>query len=363
MNDEEKVKLCSEYNILVNEILNGNLFTRSSLLMYPLIAGIKYNDHINTIIGNLCDYSGVRRPDNNNDSFLGFLVKIWELIKTIDVTGVSSERLEINAMSNAKTHTDGQKEIVEYIRKQGKSELILFYGIHGSYADGEIASNISDLDLVVILRDKAFDSIMNLKKVQRIIFGVRKKLCRIDIFQHHGTFVLSEGYFNKYINSFFPTVIFKETKYIINRYNEQVLVIQANNNSIKKSLLASTTSYLRDTNIYKLNMYEFKVYFQVIQLIPVMYLQYKNNYIIKRDSFEEFARYFRSFEALNSDLLEMRRDWKQPSASKYFAFVHHLIAKKFAKPNRTLVKQLDDILTRNKFEEMLVEIEHEYGNA
>tara|TARA_B100000795_G_C22796185_1_gene439428 strand:- start:439 stop:1518 length:1080 start_codon:yes stop_codon:yes gene_type:complete len=346
------------FNLILNDYLNGYLFPKKSLLLYPLIKAIDIRV-VKNQINLISELTEINIEGDSNYSLAQFLIEINSWLHNNKINKVEEKIVDTFFRENM--NFSSSKKINNFIKNLNKYFLLNythFFGIHGSYSSNDYAENISDIDLVVILKEECFFSVKKLMRIQNYIFSIRKRTYNFDLFQHHGLFILTENYLNNYNENFFPTNLFKLTKTIYSdRSSFKLDVIEDKSN--KKEILKQTIEYLLNTDFSKLNFYEFKTYFQVIQLLPISYLQFVKNFTDKKNSFNEFYNYYPEFKELYKNIYTLRINWVQPKAIKPIAFKQHLFLKKTYYPSENLIKELKLLLNNNNFTQSLLKIKNE----
>ncbi|MGI6103535.1 MAG: nucleotidyltransferase domain-containing protein [Patescibacteria group bacterium] len=157
--------------------------------------------------------------------------------------------------------------------------------IHGSYATEDYKADWSDLDTLVVLRAEVACSSALLRTFRIQAIRMRRYLYMVDSLQHHGHIVLSETDFEYYPESFFPTVLFAYTIPVF--ASERIQVTQRPGNAEAATAYEDLLQYLRHTDLTAItaNLFAYKLFLHIVQLIPVAALQARGEQVYKRESF------------------------------------------------------------------------------
>lgn len=228
--------------------------------------------------------------------------------------------------------------------------------IHGSYGSSD-AIPYSDLDLLVILKDKAFDSHANLAEVGLILYKCQKHIFRLDPLQHHGWFILTEGMLKAYPNDYFPTILFDRGKWLLAPQTN--LLIQFSEKELAlnypKSFQSLSSGLLKklQRNYRPKTAFQIKSFLSEIMLLPLFYLQAKNSSVFhKKESFELAKQEFNEIDWYPIELASrIRMNWpnKMNFIQSFFLKSPHYILRRIGRNIPGNANKINDLPLSNQF--------------
>ena len=313
--------LQNKFHRLLEIFINSSSFSKKAKILFPLNKAIDIFS-IKELIDEINSILNINRMPITNTELAIYVSDIYKVLSKTDLPKTIYEK-EIKCKFNYLTdnYNDGKKKIVnnlvEFLKAKGFYSYLDLFIIHGSYSTLDYEDNISDLDTLILINDETLLNQNKLLELQEIVFNSFEYFYEIDLLHHHGYFVLTNFDLNYYNETFFPTMLFDYSTSVY-QSKESFLFNIRNYDNEKKLILDSTLSYIENTNPNTLNtLMSYKVYFQVIQLIPIAYLQYLNNNTYKKYSFDLFLKDFPQYKDFFSQIYDIRLNWKQNSIKKY----------------------------------------------
>lgn len=356
MSTENINVLQNKFHLLIEQYLNGYTFSKLTKVVFPLSKSIqldKSKDLIN-LINEIIDSNF--EPKTNKE-MAQYICNVYSILqKNAHNESLMEKRVEARYTFNSNNYNEPQKTSLEnltnYMKKKNIDNYIDLFLIHGSYSTLDYESNISDLDTLILLKEDIFKDYKKLIDLQSILYNALDYFYEIDILQHHGFFILTQfdtQYFNE---TFFPTMLFDYSTKILGEKDNISFFIR-NNNLERKNIFIQTLNYLDSNNPEQFDrLIVYKVYFQVLQLVPISYLQYKNIQSYKKYSFDIFFKDFPQYEDFFTEIYKIRLSWKQNSVKALQD--KNLIFKIF--PIRLL------FLINSKMEKVDTKLKKEFGN-
>ncbi len=200
------------------------------------------------------------------------------------------------------------KKIQNLIKEKYK-HLFFTVIVHGSIGNNEVIP-YSDFDGVLVVKDEYKDSRLLgkfIKKSMRLIY-------QFDPLQHHGWFIICESQLKNYPESYFPAIIFENSKLIYPFNNSLTFnIVIKNQPDYKKKLLEIIDQIEFRINKRKsiYNVYELKCFLSQIMLLPSLYFSVRHNRAInKKDSFKEVKINFSDSEWMPIEIAsKIRLNW------------------------------------------------------
>lgn len=341
------------FDLLLSDFLSGYWFTRGSQLLYPHLTRIRtpYNDQGLNILMDKFDFDA----PTTNVGFAKMLVSTYRWLEENSPKEQDSKVVSLQGWTYEEFDS-ATRGLIDYSTMTKLQPYTRFAGVHGSYATQDYEIGISDIDFIICCNAKGFRSYEDLLIVQELVFDLRKESYRFDILQHHGPFILTEVHLKSYLQSFFPVRLFELSRFCV-RYESKIRLNLIKQESRNKEILDQTLTYLTNTKTEDLKFYDFKVFFQVIQLLPVAYWQFKHGYIDKKSSFTAFSTEFPPFLDFYQDIYLLRLVWRQPKSWKICFYLQHLVIKKFLPTPKYLHKHLSEILVKHNFSKLLLDVQ------
>jgi predicted nucleotidyltransferase len=172
-------------------------------------------------------------------------------------------------------------KIKDYVDHDLKDYVVDFF-IHGSFSTLDY-TKWSDLDLLIILKKETVEDTKKLIAVRKKIIKLNKSLFLNDPLQHHGIFIIAEPEMGTYIQSFFPTELFKYSTAFYGTKKLMFNVIPSR--MYVRNVLKSLLNYIKHFPD-NFSLYDWKLFCHAILLIPSLYIEAKGRYIYKKFSFD-----------------------------------------------------------------------------
>lgn len=161
--------------------------------------------------------------------------------------------------------------------------------LHGSMATADYAAGCSDIDIMVILKQETVCNKCSLLKLRAALVPVLKAFYRADHLQHHGVQVITELDMKFYCQPYFPFILFNFSKSIYNGSAD--LTFHERDSLLERANTLWSASYMfrhaKAEHYFPLVSYDWKLYLQVLLLLPALYLQLHNRYSYKKYSYEQ----------------------------------------------------------------------------
>jgi len=87
--------------------------------------------------------------------------------------------------------------------------------LHGSFGDGTAVRNYSDVDMLLIVREKAIETREALLSIRKCLTHVMREVYVVDPHQHHGPRILAEHDLRAYSTSYLPPVALSGAKRLV----------------------------------------------------------------------------------------------------------------------------------------------------
>lgn len=313
--------LQNRFHSLLENFLNGSVFSKKAKILFPLNKSVNLT-RLEPIIDEINEILGMNIKPKSNIELAEYISSVYQKLLGLN-TETKKDTLNINCKYSylESNYDTGKKQIVNKLVQSLISnnffDYIDLFLIHGSYSTLDYEDNISDLDTLILIND---DTMLNSKKLlslQEVIFSSFDYFYEIDLLQHHGYFVLTNFDLSYYNETFFPIMLFDYSTSIYQSKETFEVKLRDNSQEVK-NILDSTLNYIEKTNPNSFsNLMGYKVYFQVIQLIPIAYLQYIGKNTYKKYSFELFLKDFPQYSEFFNFIYELRLNWKQNSIDEY----------------------------------------------
>lgn len=247
----------------------------------------------------------------------------------------SSIQSDTKNVNNVNIVLDNQYELSEYSKevrdflnelekviKNKISPFIIGIFIHGSIATNDY-TGFSDADAGIIIKDEVMLNPKFLKELKKNIKGVLKIMLKFDNLQHHGFFIIPEGFLDNYPEDYLPIDVFKSAKTVSSPFD---LKIRAYRNSgyAKEKFLKTAKIFLQEKTDKPKSLYELKSLLSAFMLLPTLYLQAKGNYIYKKFSFDIVKKEFLDDWWVMDEVSQIRQDWVRPKSGLFNTLVDTL---------------------------------------
>lgn len=207
--------------------------------------------------------------------------------------------------------------LIEYLRRNTIEDYVDTLLIHGSFSTRDYVPGVSDLDMLIIINEDTMSHPSKLQRLHKICYRSLHYFYQIDPLQHHGYFILTPFDLSYFPQTFFPTLLFDFSTLVFG--NASFCVSLRPCDSEKENILRSTLDYLGGTNPGKIkHVHAYKMYFNVLQLLPIAYFQYIGKAMYKKYSFNPFVALFpQSFEIF-SECRRLRLNWQVPHLQRNY---------------------------------------------
>ncbi len=281
---------------LLNRLVNGGYFTPSGGML-SLVAGQSLFTRNAGVISKM-----YRHHHEQIDS----------QVKTITVPAYSGQHPRILEM------IQGLAPLKKYLN---------LAVIHGSFATGEEIV-YSDFDGLIVLSKELINDEQLLARVSSDLHQLRKVMHKIDPFQHHGWFVLSEYDIENYPEWFLPSAIFEYSRSLIGNTTLAIHIPSVTDMDFSRSFLRLCESVNRKLSSPKVdwNLYQLKAIFSEFMMLPSAYIQARDKKgIFKKFSFEEMRKDFTSQEySVMDEVSTIRKNWKVELSEKQNRFFQRI---------------------------------------
>ncbi len=313
--------LQNKFHTLLEFFLSGSVFSKKAKLLFPLNKSVNFTG-INSVITDINELLSIDIKPNTNTELAEYISVVYQKMLGLKIES-QKDALNIKCKYSylESNYDTGKKQIVNKLVKSLKSknffDYIDLFLIHGSYSTLDYEDNISDLDTLILLNDNTMLNSKKLLNLQEIMFNSFEYFYEIDLLQHHGYFVLTNFDLSYYNETFFPIMLFDYSTSVY-QSKETFEVNLRDNSQEVKNILDSTLNYIEKTNPSSFDsLMGYKVYFQVIQLIPIAYLQYIGKNTYKKYSFDLFLKDFPKYREFFDFIYKLRLNWKQNTIGDY----------------------------------------------
>jgi hypothetical protein len=220
-----------------------------------------------------------------------------------------------------------------YIERHLKGYLCDFL-VHGSFATLDYSVGWSDLDTLVVIKDKTLNDPCALVEFRKKIIDAHDYLMQLDPHQHHGFIFCTEFGLSQYFSHFIPLEVISRSKSLISdgeitlkhdRRTEAAILSFKEKNVLlysayqKKILLHHkyNNEYLHE-NFENINaMYQLKYFLSLVMTLPAYYLDAKGDSCYKKESFEIVREQFQNEWGIVERASKIRVDWPSRESHPY----------------------------------------------
>ncbi len=223
-----------------------------------------------------------------------------------NVTVMFNNRFELNKYS------DEVSSFLGDFQRYVKAKISPF--THGVFIHGSIATNdytgFSDVDAGIIVKDEVMMDEKRLRQLKKNITGALRLILKFDNLQHHGFFIMPEGFLNYYPEEYLPVEVFRYAKAIDKNF---IIEVKKSNNIefAKKKLFSIVEAFERLSRLPG-NLYDFKHKFSTFMLLPSLYLQTKGVYVYKKYSYDKVKKEFAKDWWIMDEVSQIRQEWIRP---------------------------------------------------
>jgi len=242
------------------------------------------------------------------DSIEEFIISSHKYLKyCIDKKTPSQEHIINTSISFEEAVYKSQDEayfqpIIKMVEKLNNSEenrFIKNIWLTNSLVSMDYKKGYSDADCLVLLKKSAFDSKEVLKSTRKLLTHLSKHLYLFDPLQHHGFIIINELDQSFYPQSYYPSLLFKNSCALLEEGSSK-LSFRYRDDTIEKSLALynNLKSLIRYAHLNKnsIDLFTLKRFVSNITLLPVLYIQKKDDYIYKKNAFLKLDVYFKNQE-------------------------------------------------------------------
>lgn len=289
------------------------------------------NDNLNKLQNNF--HIALRRffktPITNPEQY-GRLVNSYRQLRSARDSVVGESEIKPQKVF-VKTHFDigkfksygWQYSVINFLKEEVDTKLsdfIIAFLIHGSFATKDFLPNWSDLDTLIILDNKVFEDIENLKYVYKTIRKLALLCYKIDPLAHHEFEFITEFDLKYYPQYLFPPIIYDYSILLSGKSELEITLRPDDREKIQR--MAKFVNYFREKIIngdFSKNKFFWKNDLSHIMLWPSFLLQAQNLYLYKRHSFEKAKEKFSSvnFSVVDGATLVMK-NWKRFNLLRYY---------------------------------------------
>ncbi len=246
--------------------------------------------------------------------------KQYQGLNHVSAAGVDT--IEIPAYTGTNPHL--AKLLFELARLRPSLKAAI---VHGSYAMGDEIL-YSDFDALLVISKEAINDKVKLAEAAYKLHQLRKVMHRIDPFQHHGWFVVTEYDLENYPEWFLPKAVLQHGKSLLGPTKLNVVVqvkpdvdFRISFFRLCKSLKRKLTSAKSDWNLFQL-----KSIFSEFMMLPSAYVQARDNIgIFKKYSFNEMRKDFTPEEfAVMDEVSSIRLNWYYELTEKQKKFLERI---------------------------------------
>lgn len=321
-----------ELKEILSTFINGG-FSASSYIFYPIIKNVS-----SSLVKRLMDlFSFVKNKSQNYglnfsnslekfnqfsnlSNAKNFAVILSALYEDFDKNKKMDDIKKINVKSNILNENDYHDKYLSPVLELKKFsqkklyEYVVDVHVHGSLATLDYIKGWSDFDTLVILKKDTITDYTRILKLRNFMYISRKYLYKMDPLQHHGHLIFTEYDFDYYCQTFFPIVLFKYSKSLLNCKSFKFKLRDCHSENIKKfNWFVDYFKNIGKNEKYHMNSYDLKFFLHAITLFPTMYLQAKGLHVYKKFSFDIAKRDFSKKEWDVIDYASsLRKSWKSP---------------------------------------------------
>ncbi len=190
--------------------------------------------------------------------------------------------------------------------------------IHGSIATGD-STGFSDVDAAIIVKD---DVMVNAKRIAALrgsIVEALRIMMKFDQLQHHGLFIIPEGFLNHYPEDYLPLEVLRNAEALYRPFEVSIRPYRA---PTRKKLSEMAIVFSKLKRRHPRNLYELKHILSQFMLLPSLYLQSKGVYVYKKYSFDIVKDEFHDTWWVMDKISSLRQKWQRPESHLFNTLVH-----------------------------------------
>jgi len=187
--------------------------------------------------------------------------------------------------------------------------------LHGSLSTIDYTS-FSDVDVGLIVKDEVMLNPKLLKELKRNLKSALRIILKFDNLQHHGFFIIPEGFLNNYPKDYLSSEVFAYSAALSVPFKFQIREYYRPEHS-KEKLLNMAKTVIKKASKPPMNLYNLKFFLSQFMLLPTLYLQAKGIYVYKKFSFDIIKKEFPEDWWVMEEVSRIRQEWHR-SESKLF---------------------------------------------
>lgn len=294
---------------MIEMVLNSQRFTLGAIKTFEALKSSCYNELRNF---NINSSSHLKNPFET----ISFLYRNYLNVKS-DIRSSSKQstilidkQIELS-LYNGETHTFLRK--IKHHCEEKLSPYMRGDFIHGSLATLDY-TDFSDVDVGLIVKNEVMLSPEHLKELKRSLKSALKIILKFDNLQHHGFFIIPEGFLINYPKDYLPEEVFAYSKSLSKPFRLKIREYEQPDYAREKFANMAKT-IIRKTSNPPRNLYDLKLFLSQFMLLPTLYLQAKGIYEYKKFSFEIVRKEFPEDWWVIDEASKIRNDWIRPNST------------------------------------------------
>ncbi|MFX0139666.1 MAG: hypothetical protein ACFFDN_38860 [Candidatus Hodarchaeota archaeon] len=298
---------------MIGMVLNSQIFTPNSIRHFKALKDLCYKKL--SVLGINFERKPTNQMDVICDLYKGYLSLEYPELNDFENTAI--------AFSNKIELSDYNEEISNFLAELEKIiHNKMASSISGVFVHGSISTNdytdFSDFDAGIIVKNEVMLNPHLLKGLKENIKRALKIILKFDNLQHHGFFIIPEGFLDHYPEEYLPLEVFKFAKSLSNPFKVKIKIYRNLDTAREKFLRIADTL---DDDKFKppSNLYEIKRLLSGFMLLPTFYLQIRGIYIYKKFSFDLVREEFLDSWWVMDRVSQLRQDWIRPKSNLFDA--------------------------------------------
>lgn len=348
--NDENQSLNQSYFRVLNNFLNLNYANTFAKLCFPFYKNFKIHNSANDDLNLICDTLKISSIPSSNVELAKTLILISQKLEKTEfieskIKHINKHIDQIDLLKITQKKRKVVEEIFEFKNKK-LINLIESLFIFGSYATYDYSENISDLDLIIQLDLSNYDY-KKLLKLQKENVRLIRLTLKIDLFQHHGPYFISQWFMNNYDDGVLNSILFDYSVSDKKKVVRLRQIVPKNLEQIHKITLEKTIEAICSFPNGRLKYtHDAKIFFQLTQLLPIAYFQALNKSVYKKYSFDLFKKNFKEYTLVYGFIQKLRKEWRQPSSYyNFYIFLLFSVRHKLFKVDK---ETLDNLLKLKK---------------
>jgi len=194
--------------------------------------------------------------------------------------------------------------------------------LHGSLSTMDY-TGFSDVDIGIIVKDEVMLNPKLLNDFKRSLKSALKTILKFDNLQHHGFFIIPEGFLNNYPKDYLPSEVFVYSAALSAPFNFQIREHSRPEHS-KEKLLNMAKTVIKKASKPPMNLHNLKLFLSQFMLLPTLYLQAKGIYVYKKFSFDIVRKEFPEDWWVMEEVSRIRQEWHRPESKLFNTLVDTL---------------------------------------